>query len=278
MAVAAHQGRIWLAGGLDAFGAALTDVEIYDPATETWTDGPGLPTPLHHAALVSTGEELLVIGGYAGSSFSAPTDAVLRLAATEDAWEPATSLPGPRAAGAAAWDGSRVLYAGGVSPTVHADVFVLVDGAWQSIGLLSAAREHLAATSDGEGTVWLLGGRQGSLATNLATVDVATEDGVAPGGELPTPRGGVAAFFASGVGACLSGGEAPEGAFDVVECIGADGELATLPASSQRRHGHGAAVVDGVAFLLLGGPQPGLAVSSTIESLDLALLTPGATR
>ena len=31
MAVAAHDGRIFLAGGLSPLGDALTDVEIFDP-------------------------------------------------------------------------------------------------------------------------------------------------------------------------------------------------------------------------------------------------------
>ena len=68
MGVAAHDGRIWMAGGLSPFGEALTDVEIYDPASGEWTDGPALPASVHHAALVSDGDRLLLIGGYLGSA------------------------------------------------------------------------------------------------------------------------------------------------------------------------------------------------------------------
>lgn len=272
MAVAAHDGAIWLAGGLDAFGAALNDVAIYDPASDSWSEGPDLPVSLHHAALVSTGDDLLVIGGYLGSSFGSPTDGVLRLTAAGDAWETGPALPGARAAGAAAWDGTRVVYGGGVSSAVEADVFALEDGAWRQIGELQRNREHLAAASDGAGRTWLLGGRQGSLESNLALVDLVEADDISAAGELPTPRGGVAAFWAPGIGACLSGGEAPAEAYDVVECIDADGAVTTLSATSARRHGHGAAVVDGVAFAVLGGPSPGLAVSSSIEALDLEAL------
>ena len=271
MAVAAHEGVIWLAGGLDAFGAALTDVDIYDPATDTWSDGPELPVSLHHTALVSTGDDLLVVGGYLGSS-NTPTDGVLRLTASGDAWETGPPLPGTRGAGAAAWDGARVVYGGGVSTTVEEDVFALEDDEWRMIGELQINREHLAAASDGEGRTWFLGGRQGSFETNLSLVDLVDGDEVSPAGELPTPRGGVAAFWAPTVGACLSGGEATAGAFDVVECIDAEGTVTTLPVMSARRHGHGAAVVDGVAYAVLGGPSPGLAVSSSIEALALGAL------
>jgi hypothetical protein len=272
MAVAVHDGAIWLAGGLDAFGAALPDVAIYDPAADSWSEGPDLPVSLHHAALVSTGDDLLVMGGYLGSSFGSPTDGVLRLTDAGDAWEAGPALPAARAAGAAAWDGGRVLYGGGVGDGVEAEIFALEGGDWRLVGDLQRNREHLAAASDGEGRTWFLGGRQGSLESNLALVDLVEGDDVTAAGELPTPRGGVAAFWAPEIGACLTGGEAPTQAFDAVECIDADGAVTTLPVMSARRHGHGAVVVDGVAFAVLGGPSPGLAVSSSIEALDLEAL------
>jgi hypothetical protein len=42
-----------------------------------------------------------------------------------------------------------------------------------------------------------------------------------------------------------------------------------VPGLAHARHGLGAAVVDGVAYVLLGGDQPGLFVSPTVEALDL---------
>src|SRR5688500_1699073 len=80
MAVAAHDGRIWLAGGLSLLGEAVSEVEIFDPAGGEWSSGPALPAGIHHAALVSDGERLLLIGGYIGASFSTPSDLVLTLA------------------------------------------------------------------------------------------------------------------------------------------------------------------------------------------------------
>ena len=198
MAVAAHDGRIWLAGGLSALGDALIDVDVFDPATSTWSDGPDLPAPVHHAALVSDGERLVLIGGYQGSDFNRPTDLVLALADGDDGWTTGPPLPEARAAGAAAWDGSRIVYAGGVGAGgVAADVYELSGGAWNRIGSMAQVREHLAATSDEEGTVWLLGGRVGGLESNLDVVETVSGDAVASIGSLPTPRGGVAAFHRS---------------------------------------------------------------------------------
>jgi Kelch motif len=271
MAVGVHDDRIWLAGGLSPLGGALTDVEAFDPALGEWSDGPSLPSGVHHSALVSDGERLLLVGGYLGDDFSRPTDIVLELTDGAGSWAEGPALPVPRAAGAAAFDGSRVVYAGGVSPGggIHADVFTLEGGAWQRLGSMRNTREHLAATSDGEGTVWLMGGRVGGLDSNLAIVETVVGDQIDQLPDLPTPRGGVAAFYAEAHGGCLTGGEAPDQAYTVVECVAADGTVTTLAALNEPHHGHGAAVVDGLAYVLLGGPQPTLSADSTVEALTL---------
>lgn len=267
MAVTAHDGRIWLAGGLSPFGEALTDVAIFDPATDEWSDGPALPAAVHHAALVSDGERLLLIGGYLGSAFNRPTDIVFALADGDEGWQPGPSLPEPRAAGAAAWDGARVVYAGGVGDGIEDDVFALAGDGWEPIGAMREAREHLAATSDLEGRTWLMGGRVGDLTSNLGTVEIVEGADITLLGDLPTPRGGVAAVHVSGIGACLTGGEAPDRAYTTVECMAADGTVTTLPELLEPHHGHGAALIDGVAYALLGGPEPTLSAGSTVESL-----------
>jgi non-specific serine/threonine protein kinase len=270
MAVAAHAGRIWLAGGLSLLGEAVSEVEVFDPSSGEWSSGPALPAGIHHAALVSDGERLLLIGGYIGASFSTPSDLVLTLADGADTWEEGPSLPDARGAGAAAWDGERVVYGGGVGLAgVSGDVFALAGGTWERIGAMPRAREHLAAASDGQGRTWLLGGRVGGLEGNLADVDLVEGASITALPSLPTPRGGVGAFFIPELGACLTGGEAPGEALRTVECVGPNGEISTAPDMNVLRHGHGAAVVDGVAYVLLGGEIPGLSAHASVERLDL---------
>ena len=270
VAAAALDDRIWVAGGLTGEGAGTTAVFVYEPADDAWSAGPDLPGPVHHSSLVSDGSSLWLVGGYAGSSFDAPTANVWRLDASTEAWVAEAPLPEPRGAGAAAWDGARIVYAGGVGPDgVSGAVFALEDGAWTQVARLATPREHLAATSDGEGSVFVLGGRVGGLDSNLATADRVQGDSATEIGELPTRRGGVAAFWSPTVGACLVGGESPGGTNPQVECIDVDGDVSVLPNLGQPRHGLGAAVVDGTAYVLLGGDQPGLFVSATVEALDL---------
>jgi len=271
VAVAERGGRIWVAGGLRADGTASDDVFIFDPAAGTWTNGPKLPQAVHHASMVSTPRGLVLIGGYVGDALNVATGAVRRLDDGATAWTDDAPLPDERAAGAAAFDGTRVVYAGGVKPGgVANDVFARTgDGAWEAIGRLPVAREHLAATSDGAGHVFVLGGRVGGLDKNLAIVDLVEGTSVKTIGELPTKRGGVAAFWWPSLGACLVGGESPGGSNPQVECMTADGTLASLPDLGVARHGIGASVIDGTAYVLLGGRTPGLSTSDITESIAL---------
>jgi len=271
VAAATLDDRIWVAGGLTAEGAGSAEVFVYEPVEDSWTSGPDLPGPVHHSSLVSDGASLWLVGGYTGSGFDAPTAEVWRLdPSTPEGWVADAPLPEPRGAGAAAWDGTRIVYAGGVgSQGVSGAVFAFEDGAWSQVARLATPREHLAATSDGEGTVFVLGGRVGGLDANLATADRVEGDSAMEIGELPTRRGGVAAFWSVVVGACLVGGESPGGTNPQVECIDRDGDVSVLPNLERPRHGLGAAVVNDVAYVLLGGDEPGLFVSPTVEALDL---------
>jgi hypothetical protein len=264
-------GRIWVVGGMAESGAPQGEAAVYDPVADRWSAGPSLPEPVHHAAAAGDGTRLWVAGGYVGTGGSQrPTAAVWMIDSVNGRWTAGPALPSPRGAGALAWDGRRLLFAGGVGPDgVAADVFALADNQWRRLGELSPGREHLAAASDGNGTTWFLAGRLGGLATNRADVDVVVGDRVAHAGAVPTARGGVAGFAAPGLGGCVAGGEQPSGTFDNVECITAAGETATLPPLRLRRHGLGAAAVDGTVFVLLGGPEPGLTVSDTTQALRL---------
>lgn len=267
MATAVHDGRFWLAGGFAPDGSASDALAVFDPATGEWTDGPSLPEALHHAALASDGERLYLVGGYLGAT-GQPTERVRFLDSTAGQWTDGPPLPQPRAAGALAFDGTRFVYAGGVGPGgVRGEVFALEDDGWRRLGELARSREHLAAATDGDGRVWFMGGRQGGLDRNVGDVELVTGDAIDLIASV-TPRGGVAAFFTAAFGACLTGGEAPSGALTIVECVDVGGTITALPPMTQARHGHGAGVIDGVAFALLGGEMPGLDATTTLESIS----------
>jgi serine/threonine-protein kinase PknK len=268
MAAAVLHDRLWLAGGLNRDGSAIAEVSALDPIAGTWTDGPSLPEPVDHAALASDGKRLYLVGGFRGASRAASRD-VLILDPERNEWTTGPMLPEPRAAGALAWDGRRLVYGGGVGlDGDRAEVFVMESGTWRQIARLAQPRQHLAAASDSHGRTWFLGGRQGGADHNLGDVDLLVAERTLPLTPL-TPRGGVAAFHAGSVGACLTGGETPVFALTIVECVDAQGRVTALPGMTQRRHGHGAGVIRGRVYVVLGGETPGLSVSHTVESLAI---------
>lgn len=268
VAAAAYLDQVWAVGGFDADGAASAEVLVYRPAFDEWESGPALPQAVHHPAVAAHDDGLVVVGGYTDDGFDEPTAAVWEFDPATGEWTEGPPLPEPRAAGAAASDGERVVYGGGVGPDgLAGDVWALEGGEWRALGALAQPREHLAAAGDGDGRVWLLAGRTGGLDANLATVDLVEGDRVTTVGELPTARGGVAGFYHPAVGACAVGGEEPEATFAEVECLDADGEPSTLATLEEPRHGLGAAVVGDAVYTVMGGPEPGLAVSDTLEAL-----------
>jgi hypothetical protein len=258
--VTVFQGKAWLAGGFDGNRQGRADVLIYDPASDSWSSGPKLPQPLSHAVLVSTGRELFLIGGYAGSTTD-PINTVRRLDESTSTWVDAPSLPVPVGAGAAEWDGNRIVYAGGVGADGQPSrsVFALENGAWRRLGRLSQAREHLAAASDGKGTTYFLAGEvnRDNAKTVFGTVDAVEGDTVRSIGELPTARGSVGGFYSPDDGACAGGGRHSGGLHAEVECISPDGATKKLPNLKTPRHGLGMAVVDGNAYALLGSDNRG---------------------
>lgn len=41
--VAAHDGKLFVLGGMQAVGGPTTRVDVYDPSSDSWTEGPAIP-------------------------------------------------------------------------------------------------------------------------------------------------------------------------------------------------------------------------------------------
>ena len=263
--VAEYDGRLWVVGGVSARAgrAKLNGVHVYDPGTRTWHDGPRLPEPLSHAALVCTGERLYLLGGLAKSGSQA---SVYRLDSPTGQWVRDVPLPAARGAGAAAWDGSRIIFAGGVGTDGRAksDVWALQGGRWRTIGSLSRPREKLASATDGFGTVWFIGGRDPNLEqTAFGDVDIVQAGSVKPAHGI-APVAGAAAVWWPGAGVCVLGGQTEAGFSRAVSCLGGAATRAP-PELNSGRAGLGAAVVGGSVYVV-GGYDAGHHGSSSVEA------------
>jgi hypothetical protein len=270
--VAYHKGELWVAGG-ETSGDDLTAVTSFDPVTARWTRRADLDHPITHAALVSDGERLYLIGGIIkGADGNQVVDTVYRLDDPAGAWTLDTSLPAPRMSGAAAWDGERIVFAGGVPSTEQgmripsAKVWTL-DGRWRELEPLRTAREHLAAATDGNGTVWFMGGEDRPNELVMDSVDAVRDSAVTAASPISLARQGLAAVWTAQTGPCALGGATdllgrkPSEAVDCPEAA----SRAVLPPLPSPRYVLGAAVLDD-AIYVVGGAKD-------VEPSDTVLVT-----
>ncbi len=252
--VAAYRGEVWIAGGCsDPTGGGCGhahDVRLvyhYDPQTRVWQPGPSLPEALNHPAMVSDGAHLYVLGGFGADGQAVAS--VFRLDSPTGRWRPdRRSLPGPRGAGAAAWDGTRIVFAGGAEgggTPVRGDVWALTPSQWTTIGHLQQARKHLAGASDGHGTVWFVGGKN-ATGDPSPLVDVVSAHGMGHGQPVTAVTGNAA--VAVGSGFCTLTGTTNGGVTGAVQCQ----PSRSLPALDPPRDYVGAVVLDGKIYVVGG--------------------------
>jgi hypothetical protein len=112
-AVALADGTVVIAGGRDAQGRALAQVDRYDPVADTLTPQAPLQVARYAHAMAVIGGRLVVAGGWqdaTGALASLETWAV-----DQAAWQPGPSLPSPRYGLAAATLGDAVWFVGGAN-------------------------------------------------------------------------------------------------------------------------------------------------------------------
>jgi hypothetical protein len=270
VATAIVDGELYVIGGFEEDDQPSRTVEVLDLATDEWREGPSLPTPLHHARAVDLGGAVHVFGGYNAVPFQAtPTHLVLDPGS--GSWQEAGPLPVARGGHGAAVLNASVFLVGGVGPDdellERVDVYHADNGTYTRAPDLPSPRDHLGLAAS-EDWVHAIGGREQSLASNVATHEV-----LVPGQEwveaspMPTARGGVDATSWQG-SIVVAGGEGDEGTFDEVEAYATSrDEWRPLDPMPTARHGLGVDAHDGELITTAGGPDPGLTVSDAVEVL-----------
>jgi N-acetylneuraminic acid mutarotase len=259
---AATAGReIAVVGGYLADGTSSHRVDLYSPSMDTWRVGPDLPAAVNHAAATVARGRLYVAGGYGAerSLF------VLR----GKTWQ-TLPLPAARAAaGAAAYRGV-VYVVGGVAERGLARSMLAFDtrsGRWLSLPG-PKPRQHLAVTA-ARGRIYAVAGRTSGVDTNMTLVQSWAPGETRWRREAPVPqaRGGTGAAAVGGAIVSV-GGEAPSGTLRAMYAYDVTGRTwRRLPDLPTPRHGLGVAALNDVVYVIGGGPQPGLHVTDSNESL-----------
>ena len=273
LAAAVANGTIWVYGGLRS-GVATAKTEGYDPAIDTWKSGPDLPLPLHHEMGATYKGEPVAIGGWVPTGANLTANVSNRVFALRNgAWVDLPKLNHPRAAGAAAVVGDKLVVVGGQAKGKLVKTSEVFDGKrWKDAADIPTPRDHLAAASDGK-FLYAVGGRALSADKNFGALERYDPDGNSwkklP--NVPTPRGGLGAAIVQGRLLAI-GGETPTNALNTVEGFDLNkGSWSALPSMKTARHGMVAAVIGKSVYALDGAIAPTHAKpSATAEALDFA--------
>jgi N-acetylneuraminic acid mutarotase len=267
-------GKFYLLGG-----RGDKPVEIYDPATNQWSQGATPPLELHHFQAFVYEGKIAVVGGYSGICCATEfgVSHLYYYDPASDSWSQGAEIPAARRRGS----GGSVLYQGkfywvggldgghGDPATSYPwfDVYDPVSGQWATLPDAPRPRGHFQAAVVGD-KLYVAGGRDGSdpsiFNATIAEVDVydfATGQWATlpTSANLPTPRAGTTtAVLGSEI--IVIGGESPlQGeAHAQVEAFDTRSQTwRTLAPLQQGRHGTQVAVCNEGLYIVAGSANRG---------------------
>lgn len=279
VAAAAVEGKIYVVGGFSKPSlqnvlkfAISSDVEVYDPASDSWSSTTPLPEGRHHAGIASVNGFLYVIGGFTKASLSiwhaVPT--VYQYNPSTEEWREMAPMPTARGALGVTVYQNRIYAIGGYDGKHNSAAVEIFDpdaNAWSSAASMPTPRDHLAVATVGS-RIYAIGGRPKlDYHQNMATVeeyDPHTNQWQ-PRASLPTARSGITAGVIDNW-IYVIGGESGEGTFATNEAYNpAKDKWRTMAPMPTARHGLGSAVVNKRLYAISGGPSPGGSFSRVNE-------------
>jgi N-acetylneuraminic acid mutarotase len=272
-AAVAVSGKIYVLGGFEG-QTIVRRVQIYDTATNTWSDGPDLPMPLHHANAVSDGTTIYVLGAL-GNNFVALAGVYRLNPATDTQWTTLAPMTTGRERGAAVADiiDGKIYVAGGfrqLQASALLDVYDPGTNMWAQRADLPATRDHACGAAIA-GQLHFVGGR--TVQTNSPRPDVWSFDPGTnmwtPRAPMPTGRGGMGCG-AIGNKLYATGGEGnpavQSGVFPDVEAFDpATNTWTELAAMPNPKHGVGGAVWNGALYLCGGANVEGFGAIAAVD-------------
>ena len=275
-AVVAISDKVYVLGGFTQANRIITAVQVFDPITCTWSMGPPLPKPIHHAnAAVALGR-IYVLGSLQTVSFAALPDVWSWDPMTQTAWTTKAPMPAGTERGSAVTgviDG-KIYVAGGFRGGAVGDVTMYDPAAdtWTTgLPALPMARDH-ACGGVVDGKLYVLGGRQTNITSQSPIAyEFTPGTGWVERAPMPTARGGTACGVI-GNRIAVVGGEGnssdPSGVFPQAELYDATANTwTTLAPMPSPRHGMGAAVVGGRMYIPGGANMEGFGAVATHDVL-----------
>ncbi len=263
-------------------------IDVYEPATQTWTRLADMPKGFTHAGVANDAENVYFAGGYTENSTQSGqifrTAEVWQYNVGADRWNNLPALPAARAAGALALVGRTLHYFGGHErlqthtcntgsiPLDKAEHWALdldnLQAGWVAKAPLLEPRNHLGAVALG-GSVYAVGGQRNCDATTQTQRDVERYDPQTdtwtPVAPLPAYNGTYGrghitnATFVRNGKIVIAGGEYRHVApiADVVTFDPASGQWSTLTPLPQARYSGVVGVINDTIYFATGSTTGG---------------------
>ena len=171
-----HGGFLYVIGGDNSAGV-LSDLQRYDPVTDTWTTLTSMSTPRAGAAAAVIDDGIFVIGGRASASgpCSGPSmTTVEKYDIDTDTWTAVAPLPNSRSDLAAVAHGGKIFVFGGCTGTTpsvtnEVDMYDPQTNTWTTLAPMTTPRASLVAGHSGD-LIYAIGGTDGVSALNVNEV------------------------------------------------------------------------------------------------------------
>ncbi|MDZ4698535.1 MAG: kelch repeat-containing protein [Rhodothermales bacterium] len=287
-AFAEVNGKLYLIGG-----RGVKRVQIFNPATNVWTDGANPPFQMHHFQAVVRGDLIYIVGAYTGTCCDSEygVDHVYYYNTANNTWNESHEVPANRRRGSAGavLHNDKIYLVGGIegghgSPAsgyTWFDEYDPVTGQWKVLPDAPRKRDHAHAVVYNN-KLYLTGGRDTSnpkfTSANIGEVDIynfatGTWSTLSTSHNLPTLRGGTTSVLYNGE-ILVMGGESSKQtlAHDETEAFDPVAQIwRTLAPLNVGRHGTQAVVFDNAVFIAAGSAQQGGAPElDSIERFDNA--------
>jgi hypothetical protein len=162
-----RDGRVLVAGGIDG-GRALSTVEVYDPATDSWLVAPGrLAAPTYKLAVAAVPGGALVIGGQTADDEAARLASTAVFSLATGRFRPGATMAEPRykiSDAVVRLPDGRLAVAGGFGVEVYAS------GRFTRAANGRVERQFPAAVELGDGRVLVTGGYDNSTRVTATTL------------------------------------------------------------------------------------------------------------
>lgn len=273
-------GKFYLIGGRES-----QKVQIYNPSSNSWSDGATAPITMHHIQPVAVDGLIYAVAAYSGNCCASEFGAshVYVYDPVQNKWFQTTQIPSNRRRGATGvvHYQNKFYVVGGLSgghgsPANSYNYFDVYDparGTWNTLPNAPRDRDHFGAAVV-NGRLYALGGRAsvgGSFFNNtVPQVDVFNFSSnswstLPSSSNIPSPRAGTAVAVLDGE-ILVIGGEGNGNAYSKTEAFNpSNGTWRTLDSMNQARHGTTAAVCNNVVYIAAGSPNQGGGTSNSLE-------------